>query len=148
MNELDRSLKAKMTADGGAGGLATLSNGGFHQQAADENTPFNYTIFERLTDLPSYTFGNVTAFNYTPYQIRHYSVKGANNSTLSPQEVTGKMLDRTIVLLTNPSLNVTGKSVLCCRFDREIPLRPEWDETLKRWIYGKGAIYALWLTNA
>lgn len=148
MNELDKALKAKMAADTGAGGLATLSNGGFHQQVADENTPYNYTIFERLTDLPEYAFGNAVASDYTPYQIRHYSVKGANNSSLSPQEVTGKMLERAKTLLTNPSLNVTGKTVLCCRFDREIPLRPEWDETLKRWIFGKGAIYALWLANA
>ncbi len=143
MNALDLAILSAMAADTGTGKLATLSNGGIFQLVAPEGTPFNYTLFQCLVELPEYNFGNVEVYRDAPYQVRHYSVDGANNSTKSGQEVAGLMDDRCRVVLTNAALNVSGKTLLLCRFDRSIPLRPEWDESGKRWIIGKGSIYRI-----
>ena len=134
-----------MVADTGAGGVATLSNGGIFQLTAPENTPFNYTVFQRLLRTPRYAGGNTEAAKELFYQITHYSVDGANNSTKSGQEVAGLMADRTVVLLTNPTLNVTGQTVLSCRFDRSIPDAAVREDGSGRWIYSKGAIFEVWL---
>lgn len=143
MNVLDAAILTRLKADTGAGNLVALSNGGFFQLVAPENTPFNYTIFQCLVELPDYTFGNVEAYRDAPYQVRHYSHDGANNTTKSGQEVAGLMDDRCRFWLTNAALNVSGKTLLSCRFDRSIPLPPEWDDSGKRWIIGKGSIYRI-----
>lgn len=145
MNVLDLALKAAMVADTGSGKLATLSNGGFHQLVAPKGTPFNYTVFQRLTRDQVYSFGNVPVANHFFYQIKHYSVDDANNTTKSGQEVAGLMADRAAVWLTNPSLTVSGQTVLGCRFDRAIPDSAEDDKTLGRSIIGKGGIFEIWL---
>jgi hypothetical protein len=144
MNSLDAALKAAMVADTGSGKLASLSNGGFHQLVAPKGTPFNYTVFQRLTRDQIYAFGNVAVANHFFYQIKHYAVDGANNTTKSGQEVAGAMADRAAVWLTNPSLSVTGQTVLGCRFDRAIPDSTE-EHKQYHFIYGKGGIYEIWL---
>ena len=143
MNALDAAILTRLKADAGTGNLVALSNGGFFQLVAPEGTPFNYTIFQCLVELPEYNFGNLEAYRDAPYQVRHYSVDGANNTTKSGQEVAGLMDDRCRFWLTNAPLNVSGKTLLCCRFDRSIPLQPEWDEAGRRWIIGKGSIYKI-----
>jgi hypothetical protein len=146
MNVLDSALKAAMVADTGTGKLAALSNGGFHQGKAPRGTAFNYTVFTRLLRSPVYAFGNVERAKHFFYQIVHFSVDGANNTTTSGQEAAGLMADRAVVYLTNPSLNVSGQTVLSCRFDRSIPDGDEWDEANDRLIYSKGGIYEVWLS--
>lgn len=145
MNALDAAILARLKADTGTGNLVALSNGGFHQKVlpAQVKTPFNYTIYECLVELPDYAFGNVEVYRDAPYQIRHYSVDNANNTTRTAVEMAGSMDDRCRFWLTNAALNVSGKTLLYCRFDRSIPLQPEWDEAGKRWIIGKGSIYRI-----
>jgi len=143
MNASDLAIDTALKADTGAGKLVALSNGGFYQKVAPETTPFNYTIYECLLELPDYAFGNVEMYRDAPYQIRHYSVDGANNTTKSGQEMSGAMDDRCRVVLHNATLSVSGKTLLFSRFERSIPLRPEWDESGKRWIIGKGSMYRI-----
>src|ERR1041385_5804480 len=111
MNVLDAAILSAMKADTGSGKLATLSNGGIFQLVVPESTPFNYTIFQCLVELPEYNFGNIEAYRDAPYQVRHYSVDGANNTTKSGQEVAGLMDARCRIVLTNASLNVSGKTL-------------------------------------
>jgi len=146
MNALDSALKAAMAADSGSGQLATLSNGGIFQLVAPPNTAFNYTVFQKLLRQPTYGFGNSSRAGHFFYQIKHFSVDGANNTTKSGQEAAGLMADRAVVLLTNPSLSVSGQTVISCRFDRSIPDFAERDEANDRFVYSKGGIYEVWLS--
>lgn len=145
MEALNKALFAKMIGDTGATGLNTLSNGGVHQLAPPETVVFNYTVFQRLTRDPVYAYGNTAQASSFFYQIKHYTINKANNTTVSGPEAAGKMADRTVELLTNPSLTVTGQSVLSCRFDRAIPDFSEWDDAQRRWVYSKGGIFEVWL---
>lgn len=145
MEVLNKSLFAKLSGDGGAGGVGTLSNGGIHQLVAPEGTVFNYTVFQRLLRTPDYAFGNAVAAGHFFYQIKHYTVNKANSTTINGPEAAGAMADRTVVLLTNPSLTVTGQTVLSCRFDRSIPDGAEWDDAAKRFVYSKGGLFEVWL---
>lgn len=45
----------------------------------------------------------------------------------------------------NTALNVSGRVVLSCRFNRSIPAMKEYDDAGKRFIYSKGGIYEVWL---
>lgn len=145
MESLNKALYAAMTGDTGTGKLATLSNGGFHQLVAPEGAVFNYTVFQRLLRTPEYAFQNTVAAGHFFYQIKHYAINKANSTAINGPEAAGLMADRCVALLTNPSLSVSGQTVLSCRFDRSIPDGAEWDDAAKRWIYSKGGIFELWL---
>ncbi len=143
MNVVDAALYSKMTGDTGGSGLNSLSNGGFHQIVAKDEAVFNYTVFHCLIDLPEYAFGNVLTHETIPYQIKHYAVDGANNTTTSGPVLASSMQERCRAILHNASLNVSGKTVLSCVFDRSIPDGAERDEAGDRWVYSKGGIYLL-----
>lgn len=145
MNALDQALYSVMSGDTGTGKLATLSNGGIWQILAPENTAFNYTVFQEVLDTPSWAFGNALTHDSVFYQIKHYSVDEANNTTTPGPDAAGAMADRARVLLTNPSLSVSGKTVLCCRFNRGVPAMREFDEANNRFVYSKGSIFEVWL---
>lgn len=138
-------MYSKLTGDSGAGGVNTLSNGGIFQGTAPQETSFNYTVFQELLDTPLYTF-NALAADHFFYQIKHLAVNDANSTTISGPFAAGALADRTRVLLMDPVLNVSGKTVLYCRFIRSIPFYSEWDETNDRDIFHKGGIYELWLS--
>lgn len=145
MEVLNKALYAAMTGDTGTGKLGTLSNGGIFQLVAPETAVMNYTVFQRILRASEYSFGNATTAGHFFYQIKHYAVNGANNTAINGPAAAGAMADRAAVLLTNPTLSVTGQTVVSCRFDRSIPDGTEWDDAGKRWIYSKGGIFEVWL---
>lgn len=144
MRVLDAAIYAKLTGDTGGGGVNTLSNGGIYQLNAKQAAPFNFTVFQELLDTPDYAFSALSA-DHVFYQIKHVCVDDANNTTISGPVAAGTLADRTRVLLTDPTLNVTGKTMLYCRFNRSIPTYSEWDATGSKFIYHKGGIYEIWL---
>lgn len=146
MYALDVALLAAMAADTGTGKLANLSNGGIFQLAAPPTAIFNYTVFHRLLRLPTYGMGNSLRAGHFFYQIKHYAVDDVNNTNKTGTEAAALMADRAVVLLTNPSLSVSGQTVLSCRFDRSIPDFAERDEANDRFIYSKGGIFEVWLS--
>lgn len=145
MNVLDVGLRAAMTADTGSGKLAALSNGGIFQLTAPPGAVFNYTVFQRLLRQPEHGFGNTEQAKHFFYQIKHYAIDDVNNTNKTGTEAASLMADRAAVLLTNPSLSVSGQTVLSCRFDRSIPDGVDRDEANDRFIYSKGGIFEIWL---
>ena len=141
MNVLDTALKTKLDADTGAGGVANLATGGIFQLDAPQKTVPPYLIFQEANDTPGYTFGNLLAFDHVYYVLRAFAV----NANEDGPQTAGKIADRLKVLLTNPSLAVSGKTVLSCRFDRSYPPLKEFDSANNRFIYSRGVLIETWL---
>lgn len=140
MEALMTALKAKMDGDAGAGKLATLSSGGIYRKKAKKTATPPYTVFTKILTIPGYTF-SVEAYRSIFVQITHFAVDANTSGAVS----AGTMADRTEVLLTDPALNVTGKTVLSCRFIRSIPEFVE-DDGAGRVIDGAGGLFEIWLT--
>jgi len=141
MNALDIGLRAALVADSGTGGVAALATGGIHQQDAPEKTVEPYVIFQEASNDPTYAFGNALQADHFFYLIRAVAAD-ANES--GPVTVA-KIADRLKTLLTNPSLSVSGKTLLSCRFDRSYPPLRERDEVNQRNVYVRGILAELWV---
>lgn len=141
MLALDVGLRAALIGDTGAGGVNTLATGGIHQQNAPDKTVEPYVIFQEVSDFAVYAFGNSLKADHVFYLIRAVA-RDANES--GPVTVA-KIADRLKTLLTNPTLAVSGKSVLGCRFDRSYPPLKERDETNQGWVYTRGVLAELWV---
>jgi hypothetical protein len=143
LNVLDAAIKTKLVADSGAGGVATYATGGIYQLNAPQGSQFPYVVFQELLDTAGYTFTRL-ATDHVFYQIKALA-KDANVS--GPFE-TGRIMDRVRVVLTDPTLNVTGQTTLYCRFNRSIPQYSEQDDSDGSIIFHKGGIYEIWLSPA
>ena len=141
MNALDAALYTVLNADTGAGGVKTIATGGIFQLDAPQKTVPPYLIFQEANDTPGYTFGNLLVFDHVYYMLRAFAV----NANEDGPQTAGKIADRLKVLLTNPSLTVTGKAVLSCRFDRSYPPLKEFDSANNRFIYSRGVLIEAWL---
>ena len=141
MRDLDIGLRAVLTADSGAGGVSMLATGGIHQLRAPEKTVEPYVVFGEASDFGLYGFGNSLQADNVFYFFRAVAVD-ANESAAS---VVAKIADRLKVVLTNPTLTVTGKTVISCRFDRSYPPLPERDEINQRDIVSRGILAEVWL---
>ena len=135
-------MYSKLAADSGAGGVALLATGGIFQLDAPQKTTPPYVVFQEAHDTPGYTFGNTLAFDHVFYMIRGFAV----NANEDGPQTAGKIADRLKTLLTNPSLTVTGKTVLSCRFDRGYPPLKEFDSANNRFIYSRGVLIEAWLS--
>lgn len=142
MIALDVGLLAALNADSGAGGVFTLATGGIFQLDAPQGTTPPYVIFQEAADTPGYTFRNTNVFDHLFYMIRAFGV----DANTSGQAQVGTIADRLSVLLTNPSLTVSGKSVLSCRFDRSYPPLKEWDAANNRYVYSRGILCEVWVS--
>lgn len=100
-----------------------------------------YLIWQEASDFPGYAFGNTLRYDHTFYMFRAFAVD-ANTSGASQ---AGAIADRLKVLLTNPSLTVSGKSVLSARFDRSYPPTEEFDSANNRHIWGRGVLIEVWV---
>jgi len=139
MEALYIGLLTKLNADTGAGGVKTLSTGGIFQLTAKDATP-PYTVFQELLDLPGYSF-TALQFDSVAIQIKHFAV----DANTAGADLAGQLADRCRILLLDPILTVSGKSVLYCRFIRSVPPMAEYDEAAKRFIYSKGGMFEIWL---
>ena len=146
MNVLDAGIYSLLAADSGAGGVATLATGGIFQLSVPQGTIPPYVLFEELIDNPNYNFGNVNSCDYIPYAFRAFTIDDVNaSSPVSGPFQAGRLADRFRALFSNPSISVSGKSVISCRMLRSIPPSKEKDETGSRWIYSRGALVEMWV---
>lgn len=144
MYQLDIGLRTVLTADTGAGGVSTLATGGIHQMDAPEGTSPPYVIFREASDLPLYGFGNSLQADHFFYYFMGVAVDANESGPVT----AAKIADRLKFILTNPtnpSLTVSGKTVVGCRFDRSYPPLKERDETGQKWIYTRGILAEVWL---
>lgn len=137
-------MYSKLIADSGAGGVALLATGGIYNGRALDAVP-DYVVFEELIDNPAYGFGNSLQYDYVPYVIRAFAVDGANGGS-SGKTKAGVIVDRLRVLLLNPALTITGKTLQCCRMLRTTNPTDEWDESNRRYVYGRGGIFDIWVS--
>lgn len=142
MNSLDAGLLAALQADSGAGGVATLATGGIYSLDAPQKTTPPYVIFQEASDMPGYTFRNTLVFDHVFYLIRAFAVDA---NTSGPAQV-GTITDRLKALLTNPTLTVSGKSVLSARFNRSYPPLKEQDDAGNRYVYSRGVLVEIWVS--
>lgn len=143
MNALDQAIYSTLTNDTGTGGVnhaTTGATGGFHQLVAPQNATFPRIHFQELLDTALYSFQTLNA-DHVYYQFTSFAVDGNEEGVT----VAGRLAERARILLTDPSMSVTGKTLLYSRFERSLPARAEWDETNNRYIYSKGFILELWL---
>jgi hypothetical protein len=132
-----------MTGDTGAGGVnhsSTGATGGFFQMVAPQLAGFPRVHFQEILDTALYSFVNLQA-DHCYYQITAFAVDGNESGPYT----AGRLAERARTLLTNPSMSVSGKSLLYSRFDRSVPAKAEWDEGGSRYIYSKGFYLELWL---
>lgn len=148
MNALDVGLRAVLVADTGAGGVnhaTTGATGGIFQLNAPQKTVPTYVIFQEAADTPNYAFGNSNQADHIFYMIRVFAVDDPNATLGSGPFRAGAMADRLKTLLTNPSMTVTGHTLLSARFDRTYPPLSEWDGANNRYIYSRGILIEVWV---
>jgi len=147
LNALNDSIYSLMTADtivGGVNNATTGATGGFHQLIAPQNAGFPRVHFQEILDTGVYSFQNLSA-DHCYYQFTVYAVDSPIG-TETGTATAGRLAERLRVLLTDPSMSVTGKTLLYSRFDRSIPPQAEWDDFGGgRFIYSKGFYLELWL---
>src|SRR5882757_3909541 len=88
------------------------------------------TVFQRLPFVHGYSFSS-RQYIHGFYQFKGLAIDPIN-TTDEGVTLTAKIVDRLIALLTDPSITVSGSTLLQCRPDREIPLMNEWDAPNKR----------------
>jgi hypothetical protein len=130
-------------ADTGAGGVnnsSTGATGGFHQLVAPQLATFPRFHFQEILDTALYSFTNLIS-DHCYYQLTAFAVDGNEEGVVT----AGRLAERARVLLKDPAMSVSGKTLLYSRFDRSIPARAEWDNGGNRFIYSKGFYLELWL---
>lgn len=146
MTTLDAAMRTVMTADTGSGGVnhsSTGATGGFHQLDAPQGTLYPYVVFQEASDVPGYAMGNALKFDHVFYMIRAFA---KDSPTDGGAIVVGSLADRLKVLFTNPSLSVSGKTIMSCRFDRSFPPLKEKDRiTSGDFVYSRGVLVEVWL---
>jgi len=148
VNALDAGLYSVLAGDTGAGGVAALvgtdrdSNKKIYQLDAPQKADPPYVLFQEAQDTPGYTFGNIDVYDHVFYLVRAFTVDA---NTTGPAQA-GILADRLKVLLTNPSLTVSGKTVLSARFDRSYPPLKEWDGANNRYFYSRGVLVEIWVS--
>lgn len=148
MNVLDVGLAAVLEADTGAGGVATLVGVDqnnlkkIYQLDAPQKVTPPYVLWQEVHDLPGYAFGNTLKFDHAFYMLRAFAVDA---NTSGPSQVS-VIADRLKTLLTNPSLSVSGGTVMSARFDRSYPPLKERDNASNRYVYSRGILCEVWVT--
>jgi len=140
---LDQALYSTLTADTGAGGVnnaTTGATGGFHNPVAPQAAGFPRMHFIELTSTALYSLRNLLA-DHCYYQISAFAVDGQSEGVATAKS----LIERAKVLLTDPSMTVTGKTLLFCRYERIIPTPPEWDAANNKYIHSQGMILEVWL---
>lgn len=146
MNVLDASISTALDADSGAGGVAALATGGTFQLDAPQGTVPPYVIWQEASDFPGYAFANTLKYDHVFYMLRAFAVDDPNTTHESGPLTAGKIADRLKALLTNPSLSVSGKTLLSARFDRSYPPLKEWDAANNRYVYSRGILCEVWVS--
>ena len=142
MLALDIGLKSALDADTIAGGVKTLATGGIHQLRAPEKTVEPYVVFQEAGDFPIYAFRNTLIADHIFYFIKGVAIDLNEGGAT----IVAKIADRLKTLLTNPTLTVSGKTVLSCRFDRSYPPMVERDEVNQRDVYSRGILAEIWVS--
>ena len=143
MNALDIAIYSLMVADTGVGGVnhaTTGATGGFHQGVAPQGATLPRIHFQETLNIAEYSFQTYVA-DHCYYQFTAFAVDGNEEGAT----VAGRLAERARVLFTDPSMMVSGKTLLYSRFERSIPPGYEWDAVKSRFIYSKGFLLQLWL---
>ena len=114
MNGLDNALLAKIDADNGEGGAATLTAGGFHKMVAPHGTAFPHATYQTISETPDYTL-TAEYIRRIRFQVKAYDNNGDWN-------LPGQITDRLEALLVDSEItNIEGwtwkKTRLLQRFD-------------------------------
>lgn len=142
-NAIDASLYSLFVADTGTGGInhaSTGATGGFHQLIAPQSATFPRVHFNEVLTTADYSFTTLIS-DHCYYQITAYAVDGNEDGAT----VSGRLAERARVLVTDPVMTVTGKTLLYSRFERTIPPRADWDDAIGKFVYAKGFYVELWL---
>lgn len=142
---LNQAIYSKLSGDSGIGGVNTLSTGGIDQVISRQGAGYPRTIFRELPFVHGYSFrSRVCVHGFYNFTVQAVDPVNTSDEGLS---LVDAIVDRLIVLFTDPTISVSGSSLLYCRPDRTVPATSEWDQANNRNIYYKGIICELWLTN-
>ena len=148
MNVLAAGLMTLLSADTGAGGVATIvgtdgdGNKQIYQSKASQKAIPPYVLIREPSDFPQYAFGNSNQADHVFYLVQGFA---ADSPTASGPATAGTLADRIRALCLNPSLTVSGKTVVSCApLQTTTPLE-EWDDTNSRWIYSRGWLIDIWV---
>lgn len=141
MNVLEQAIYSELTGDTGASGVNTLATGGIHQLVAPQDAGLPRVYFQQLLNTALYSFAALSADHFF-YQFKALA---ADTPTAEGATLAGTIAERMRSILLDPTMSVTGKTLIYCRFERSIPAFAEWDEANSRHIYHKGFIAELWL---
>lgn len=100
MNATDDSLFNKLTADSGAGGVATLATGGIFKAGAHQGASYPFVDYQDVSNTPVYRFGG-EAHRRLRYRLRVWSDSES-------WDVIGQIADRLEALLTDGTLTISG----------------------------------------
>ncbi len=151
MNTLDAGVYSLLAADTASGGVANIvgTDGDgvkqIYQGKASQKASPPYVIFWQPNDFPQYAFGNTVQSDHVFYAVQGFA---ADTPTASGPSTAGSLADRLRVLFLNPTLTVTGKTVLSCRPLQTLNPSEDWDDTNGRWVYSRGWIVETWVASS
>jgi hypothetical protein len=133
MNAVLQSLYTKLSADNGAGGVATLATGGIHDSVAPNNTAPPFLIIQKHSPIPvAWTF-SLKATDAALYMVKAYAIDDASGGG---RKNAGAIVERAEAILNDASLSVSGRTLLYCRKDRDVPDSCEFDGDAR--VFGVG----------
>lgn len=102
MTPVADAIYSKLTTDTGAGGINTLSTGGFHNGGvAPQGTARPFVTYQFAAITPEYTFPN----EYWRWLRVNFKCYGVQEQGWS---LPGQMADRLEAILTNGTLSISG----------------------------------------
>jgi hypothetical protein len=131
---VETAIQAKLTADSGAGGVATLCTSGIHQGAPPEGTTPPYLNWQLIGGRPTeHTFTVKVADDLF---VQFYAW-AEDTDTAEGIATVRTIIDRVETILFDAALSVSGRTLLYCRKYMDLPDR---FETLEggQHRYGKG----------
>lgn len=135
---VEAAIHTKLTADTGAGSLVALLTGGQWQGAPPEGTEPPFLNWQMLGGAPGYT---LTRKALDDLSVQFYA--WAEDTNDAEGVATARtIMDRLETVLTDAPLSVSGRVLLYCRKERDLPdLVEVLDGGARR--YGKGQQWRL-----
>jgi hypothetical protein len=118
MNAVLGALYTVLAADIGTGGVATLATGGIHDTLAPEGTAPPFLIIQKLAPTPTAWTLTQKATDEALYMVKAYAVS---------RKDAGAIVERAETILNDAALSVSGRTLLYCRKERDLPDGCEFD---------------------
>ena len=115
---IDATNQALYSLLHGSSSLLALAPGDVWDGKADDGTQFPNCVFQRVTDVPDYTFGATASSDKQVYMFKAYA---QNTAIKTGRELCAQIVDLAKGLLLNAALSITGSVTLSCIPTHDIP---------------------------